>query len=96
MERQTATDGDLLVEDADRLRGGKAKLAKDPFGLLFCLRFNAWVDDCCFHGAIASHSQHRCKMFSVLQAIIYKYFSSLCDAIFIQHRAERRAYGRQA
>jgi hypothetical protein len=30
---------------------------------LLCLRFNACVDDCCFHGAIVSHSQHRCKMF---------------------------------
>jgi hypothetical protein len=30
---------------------------------LFCLRFNACVDDCCFHGSIVSHSQHRCKMF---------------------------------
>jgi len=30
---------------------------------LFCLRFNACVDDCCFHGVIVSHSQHRYKMF---------------------------------
>jgi len=62
-ERQAAAEGYLPIEDANGLRGSQAKFPKNPFCFLLCVRLNACMDDCSFHGPIVSHSQHRCKMF---------------------------------
>ena len=68
-----------LIEDANGLRGSQAKFPKNPFCFLFCVRFNARVDDCSFHGPIVSHSQHRCKMFFIFAKILLSIGSRLSD-----------------
>ena len=63
-ERKSASESDLAVEDADRIRRADSETLKHIFGLNLHLWLDSCVYDCCFHGFIVTHTQHRSQVVS--------------------------------
>lgn len=51
-------EGDLPIENPDRLRWANPETVQDAFRLALDLRFDSRMNDCCFHDLTVSHSQH--------------------------------------